>query len=286
MTKSILITGAGGAVGRGLSSRFREAGFGVVAVDSAPGDTIVELDVSNREAFANLAAREEPSVILHLAGSKDVFRLEEDAELSRRINYDLTTLVADIAAESGSHLIFLSSDYVFDGTNAPFSEDTQPTPKTNYGRDKLAAEEYIRSHFSNYSIVRSSGVFGYKRDFVDVVLNSLNAGKEFSAFSNLYNNPTFIGDLFKMLAAVIERELTGTFHASGPDGLSRFDFARTIAEVFSLDSSLIRPDEAHDIRPPNLTLENSRSYTQFGFTPESLPACLAANQDLWLSHSP
>jgi dTDP-4-dehydrorhamnose reductase len=277
-----LITGASGIVGSCLAGYFREVCDELLLVDRVGerGDVVL-LDLADREAARELLVRERPEVILHLAGNKDVFALERDPELSRRINFELTRTLCDLAAEAGLQLVFLSSDYVFDGAGGPYREDSPPHPATCYGRDKLAAERYLLETVEHGAVVRSSGLFGFSGDFVDVVRSVAGRGEEFPAFTNLSNNPTFCGDLFRMLRIVIDRRLSGVFHGCGAETLSRYEFALQIAACFGIDAALISQDQKDDIRPDRLALDNRWTYAELRYTPPTIAAVLEMNRGLW-----
>ena len=173
--------------------------------------------------------------MVHLAGNKDVFALEKSPETARRANVDTTRHLVEALQGSDALIVFISSDYVFEGNDGPYSETSPTRPQTEYGKSKLAAEELLRSVGLPVAIARSASLFGFEGDFVSLVRNTLLQGKDFVAFTDLVSNPTSVTDLFVMLRRIIDGRLTGVFHAAGAESVSRAEFARKVAVASSLE---------------------------------------------------
>ena len=279
--KKVLITGAG-AVGSCLAVPFRSICADLLLVNrtpTAPHLCVCPLDESG--AFRELVRSERPQAVIHAAGNKNVFQLEQDPEAAERDNFDVTASVCDALAERGVHLIYVSSDYVFDGVNAPFDERSRPGATTVYGRSKQRAEQYIIENSPRYTIVRSAGLFGHRQDFVHAVLRALRRGNAFRAFTNLRNSPTYSGDLFEMLRRTVEWEVTGILHACGSEQVSRYEYARMIAEAFRYDPDLIVPHEICDVRPNDLRLDAQHTYATLEYTPPCIRDILRSNRSEW-----
>jgi len=275
----ILLTGATGFVGAALLPMLRGAGHQVTPVGfrQAGGDRVVA-DLTDGATVADLLAREAPEAIVHLAGNKDVFFCEQNEAASRRLNVEMTEHLVRACRGRPTRLLYLSSDYVFDGIGVPFDESSERCPTTRYGAHKCEAEDLIDSASEDHAILRSSGLYGAGSDFVSVVLRVLGGGETFRAFDNLHNNPTFLGDLGKMVDAVLDRGLSGVFHCVGGQTVSRYQFARSIAEVAGLDVRHVVPealDFSIDIRPPRLEMDGRRTYAIVGIVPETIRDILA-----------
>jgi dTDP-4-dehydrorhamnose reductase len=281
------MTGANGFVGKSLTSLLQQKGYEVIPLGFGEHcDTVVaSLDLTNFQAAFLLIKTHRPAIILHLAGLKDVFLCERNKALSHTLNLILTENIAEICSRIPSKLIFVSSDYVFDGKNGPFSETSIPSPSTQYGIDKLKAEHHIQKKLGHYSILRTSGIFGMQTDFVNTVIEHLRADRPFSAYNNLINTPTFIEEFADMLHGIIKNNLTGIFHCSGREAVSRFEFSRMIARVFSLNESLIRSislDFSTDIRPRSLVIDSSRTYQLLNYFPNDIDNILSKHKKIWI----
>jgi dTDP-4-dehydrorhamnose reductase len=277
----LLVTGAAGVVGSALAPRFREAYPGCVLVErrsrredaGVPSST--QCDLESPAAVARLVEEANPDVVVHLAGNKDVFALEKSPELAARANVGTTKHIAEALRGGKTLVVFISSDYVFEGTGGPYRETSPTRPTTAYGKSKLAAEELLRGSGLPVAIARTSSLFGVPNDFVSTVRTALSTGQVFTAFSDLVSNPTAVTDLFEMLHRIIDRRMTGVFHAAGSEAASREAFARKIAAACGLDATLIRGEQKGDrIRPSDLSLDNAATYARLDYCPASIDETL------------
>jgi dTDP-4-dehydrorhamnose reductase len=283
----VLITGANGFVGKSLTLLLKQKGYEIISIGFGElSDTVAASpDLTDFQEAFTVIKTHSPSIILHLAGLKDVFLCEKNRALSHKLNVIINENMTEICSLLPVKLIFISSDYVFDGENGSFNETSIPNPSTQYGIDKLKAEQHIQINLRRYAILRTSGIFGMKTDFVSTVLEHLSADAPFSAYNNLINTPTFIEDFANMLHGIIQNNLTGIFHCSGSEALSRFEFARMIARVFSFKESLIRSaslDFTSDIRPRSLVIESARTYHQLNYFPDSIENILSKHKKIWM----
>lgn len=287
MNSRLLITGAGGVVGSSLATFFASDNSGCVLVDrdfsnepenAAP--SVVRCDLESPAAVHRLVEQTEPEVVIHLAGNKDVFALESDPELARRANLDTTKNLVQALAGAKAFVIYLSTDYVFEGTKGPYGEASPTEPSTVYGRSKLAAERCLLDSGLAVAIARTASLFGFPRDFVSLVTATLAAGRPFSAFSDLVSNPTAVEELAEMLRILVDRRLEGVFHVCGVEAVSRLQFAREIAAMFCLDDRLITPQlRSEDVRPADLSLLNRATCAALNYEPRPLRATLERLRD-------
>jgi len=206
-------------------------GFG----DNDETSSIYSLDLSDFTETNLYIKSVRPDIIIHLAGNKDVFRCESDKTFSIKINYETSKNIVEQCSSKNIRLIYISTDYVFNGNGVPFHELSHPKPATQYGKDKLATENLIKEALSDYAVVRSAGIFGLKNDFVETVLDNVRHKSIFYAYANLKNTPTFIKDFSSMLHKIISKGHIGTFHCAGSESISRYDFAIKVAENFHLN---------------------------------------------------
>lgn len=189
-----------------------------------------ELDVTNARAMAD--AVEKADVIVHLAAWTDVDGCEADPELARRINVGGTRAVVSAAGSSGARVIYLSTDYVFDGrSERPYREDDAPHPLSVYGRTKREGEEIVAAH-PHALILRASWVFGDGRNFVETIIDAARGGKSLRVVDDQRGIPTAATALADAIAFSIEHELEGLIHVAG-DGpiVSWAEFAEIALET-------------------------------------------------------
>ncbi len=217
---TVLITGGDGQVGRAMKARLPDA----LALGRR------ELDVTNARAMADAA--EKADVVVHLAAWTDVDGCESDPELARSVNVDGTRAVVSAAGTTGARLIYLSTDYVFDGrSERPYREDDAPNPISVYGLTKREGEEIVAGH-PGALIMRASWVFGDGRNFVETILDAARGGKPLRVVDDQRGIPTPAAALADAITFSIERELEGIIHVAG-DGpiVSWAEFAETALET-------------------------------------------------------
>lgn len=238
--KKVLITGANGYIGRYLENSLN-ADYNILTTDIqdiAKKDYFI-CDLTNKADVDTLLEEVVPDVIVHCAGTKDLFGCEKDREKAYKINVDTTKNIGDVIRDKRIKFIFLSSDYIFSGDKGMYKEDDKPNPGTVYGRTKLACEEYIKT-LANYTICRTASVYGMGSKFFGFILDSLKDNKPLDMYDDAYFSPTYIGNLSNMIECVIKKEIIGILHTAGPEKVSRYEFALRIAKNFRLNTRLIR----------------------------------------------
>jgi dTDP-4-dehydrorhamnose reductase len=210
-----------------------------------------QLDITNRSDVKSLISSFQPNVILNAAGATNVDWCESNREEAWKVNVTAVENLAEASRKVAAQLIHVSTDYIFDGKSGPYDETAKPNPLGYYGKTKLASENAIRSAAIQHTIVRTlvlygSGI-GVKANFALWVVNSLKAGKQIQVVDDQFGNPTFVGDLAIAMIKAFELNREGIFHVGGGDQLSRYDFALLAAEVFNLDTSLIKRIKTSDL---------------------------------------
>jgi dTDP-4-dehydrorhamnose reductase len=178
---------------------------------------------------------------------------------------DAACAAAEEAQRVGSRFVFFSSDYVFDGTKAPYSESDPVRPLNEYGKQKVEAEAGIARACPEHLILRISGLFGWelrRKNFVLQVLDRLTSGSDLSAAEDIRYHPTYAPNLSEVTAQLLEKGCRGVYHAVGADEHSRHGFARLIAEVFGLDNSKIRGVRQAELKLPAPRPANSSLSTR------------------------
>lgn len=199
------------------------------------------LDLSDQADVEAVVRAVRPDIVLVAAAEAFVERCELEPELTRRVNVEGPRVAIRTAAEFGAKVVVFSSEYVFNGAEGRYSEKDPVSPLNEYGRQKVELEEIARS--TRHLICRTSGLFGAdprRRNFVLQLIDSLRAGREFTVPSDQLITPTYARDLARAVVELLDRDVTGTLHAAGPDVLERFDFAHRVATAVGLDASLLR----------------------------------------------
>lgn len=211
----IAVTGAAGQVGSALVPRLTEEGHDVVPLTRA------QLDLSELGRVAPVIAGLEADWVVHLAAYTQVDGAEDESELAFRVNRDASGRVAKGAMASGSRLLYLSTDYVFDGrAQEPYTEDHPPAPATVYGRSKWEGEQAVHEAHEVALVVRTSWVMGgVGRHFARTILGLARTRSRLAVVDDQHGRPTWVPDLVDGLAALIHGNACGTFHLAN-DGVA------------------------------------------------------------------
>lgn len=252
----VLITGHRGLVGSALVRRLaREPSVEIGGISRHLGDQPSAahrewaLDLADREAAAEAFRDFPPDLVIHTASMTAVDACEREPETAWREIVEVTRTVAENVARVGGRLLHLSSDYVFDGEDGPYAEDASTRPLNVYGRAKLASEAVVRELTPGATIARLSVIFGYaphrRPDFVSLLLERLAAGQSWDVLADQASTPTLAADLAEMLWTLgRDSGATGLFHVAGADTVTRYDFARLVAERFGFDPELVEPTDS------------------------------------------
>lgn len=198
-----------------------------------------ELDVRDEDAVTRTIRELAPDVVVCAAAEAFVERCEREPLATSAINVRGVATLARAAASRDAGLVFFSSDYVFDGERAPYVEEDAVGPINEYGRQKVAAERLVRSQPRNL-VCRVSGVFGVeprRKNFVYQVVDRLRSGDSVRAANDQVLCPTPAVALGEAVARLITLGAHGVVHVTGPDALTRAEFARRVARAFGLDES-------------------------------------------------
>lgn len=245
----------------------------VSVLSATPAADLALLDIDNCDitqtgAVLRFFEEARPETVLHAAAYTDVDGCERDPELAMRVNGEGTRNVARAARALGARLIYISTDYVFDGEkSAPYDECDAPNPRSAYGRSKLAGEQAVKE-MAGGAIVRTAWLYGqYGRHFVKAILEQARQGKPLRVVSDQLGSPTWSLDLARTLATLAVTPGAGIFHATGSGHCSWFEFARTIveeaAEIGAISPVPVEPVSARELarpapRPASSVLGNRR----------------------------
>lgn len=219
----ILITGASGQLGTELRHLLDQKGIDYQAFDSQG------LDITDRQAVAKRFAAIQPKVVFHCAAYTAVDKAEDEGkEANWQVNAEGTKNIAQAAHQYGATLVYISTDYVFDGTNAgEYSTDAKTNPKNEYGKAKLAGEQAVRKTMDKYYIIRTSWVFGeFGKNFVYTMLRLAKTHDHLTVVNDQTGRPTWTRTLAEfMLFAVQNKIAYGTYQLSNDGSCTWYDFA-------------------------------------------------------------
>ena len=237
----ILITGSNGQLGTELCHLLDERNISYTATDSA------EMDITDKDAVDAVFQAVKPTFVFHCAAYTAVDKAEDEGkELDEKINVSGTKNIAEAAEAAGAVLVYISTDYVFDGTNAgEYPVDAETNPKNEYGRTKLAGEQLVQSICSNYYIIRTSWVFGqYGHNFVYTVRRLAETYPTLTVVSDQVGRPTWTRTLAEFMMHVMEsKPATGIYHLSNDNSCSWYEFACEILKDFDVEVKPVTSEE-------------------------------------------
>lgn len=222
-----LIIGANGQLGTELCRLFDEQTMEYF------GTTTNELDITNQEQVSSFIRELNPKVIYHCAAYTAVDAAEDEGKaMNYLVNVDGTRNIALVAQEIGAKLVYISTDYVFDGclTDGEYKTESQTNPQNEYGKSKLQGEEIIQEIMSSYYIIRTSWVFGeFGNNFVYTMKKLAESRDKLTIVSDQIGRPTWTRTLAEFMEFIVEKSVPyGIYHLSNEGTCSWYDFAREI----------------------------------------------------------
>jgi dTDP-4-dehydrorhamnose reductase len=237
----IFLTGADGQLGHELVAAF--ADHEVVATDGA------QVDITDRAALIDAVGAARPDVVVHPAAWTAVDACEGDPDRAFAVNAVGTRNVAEAAARRDVPVVYVSTDYVFDGTKpTPYDEGDEPNPQSVYGRSKLAGERELHP---GSTIVRTSWVCGFHGpNMVKTILRLAAEHPTLSFVDDQRGHPTFAPDLAAVIRTLVVEQRPGLFHVTNQGAVSWYEFARAVLESSGLDPDRVQPVSTADLQPP------------------------------------
>ena len=253
--KKILITGAGGLVGRASVAHCRANGDEVVACDRQA------LDIGDAEQVEHVIGRERPDAVINCAAWTDVDGCESDPEKAERANATGPENLARACREAGATFLTISTDYVFDGAKDGFyTQRDEPRPLSVYGRFKLEGERRSQIECARTIVVRTGYIFGPGgRNFLSTVIDRVKRGETVKAISDCWGTPTYGHDLAVRLRELVEMDLPGVFHVvSSGEGASFETFTREALRLVNCEPGLMQSVTMNDLVRPAPRPRNSK----------------------------
>lgn len=224
----VLVTGVNGQLGYELVKELNNKGYtDILAVDKD------EMDITNKDMVNKVIKNYHPDVIFHCAAWTAVDKAEDEKEACYNVNVNGTKYISEAAKDIDAKLIYISTDYVFDGTKEGLYEiDDDVNPKSVYGETKYEGEQLVRQNVLKHFIVRISWVFGINgNNFIKTMLKLAETRNELTVVADQFGSPTYTVDLAKLLVEMSETEKYGTYHANNEGYCNWAEFAEYIFKV-------------------------------------------------------
>ena len=249
----IIVTGAKGQLGYDVVLQLKKCGHTAVEAD------LPELDITNKSAVEAFFETHKPDGVIHCAAYTNVDGAETEKELCEKINYTGTKNIAECCKNHNSKLVYISTDYVFDGKgNEPFETDAATAPCNFYGETKLMGENAVKEICDKYFIVRISWVFGSNgKNFVKTMLRLSKERNELTVVCDQIGSPTYTPDLAALLCNMIETEKYGVYHATNEGFCSWSEFAAEIMKLSGAETKII-PVSSNEYKTVATRPANSR----------------------------
>lgn len=282
----ILVTGSNGLLGQKITALMSvdpqiELIRTARAPQSAPGISGIyrSLDITSENQVHHVISETRPDVIIHAAAMTQVDDCETRKEDCWLNNVTATGYLLDAAAKIDAHFIYVSTDFVFDGSYGPLDETAVPAPINFYGESKLAAEQMVMQYPGKWAILRTVLVFGItpgeiRNNIVTWVKGNLESGKKIRVVNDQWRTPTLAEDLAKGCFLAARNRAQGIFNVSGEELLTPYEMALQVADFFNLDSSLIERTDGSSFqqtarRPAKTGFIIEKAKRAWGYHPRS-----------------
>jgi len=284
----ILITGSNGLLGQKLVALLYLLPE-VTLIATARGanrDEIYEdyiyesMDITSEENVLTVFRKHKPDAVIHTAAMTHVDQCELNKEVCVDQNITAVNHIVKASKEVGAFLLHVSTDFIFDGTHGPLTEEETPNPVNYYGWTKWEAEKSVENSGLKWAIARTVLVYGVVQDMSrsNIVLwvkNNLEAKKEINVVNDQWRTPTLAEDLAKGCWLIVQNQAEGIFNISGEEMLSPYELAHQVADVWKLDKGLIKQADSSTftqpaMRPPKTGFIIDKAKKQLGYTPHTL----------------
>jgi dTDP-4-dehydrorhamnose reductase len=252
--KKVLVTGSNGLLGQKIIYSLIErkdidllaSSKGLNRLIIKSGYRYVDLDITKNDEVKEVFENENPDAVINCAAMTNVDYCEENQDSCWEINVKAVENLAKSCEVSKSHLLHLSTDFVFDGKSGPYNENDKPNPLHFYAKSKLKSEEIVKKIMTNWTIARTIIIYGITDNMSrsNIVLwakKEIENGNTINVVNDQLRSPTLAEDLAKGCISIIDKSAFGLYHLSGPKTYSILDLVHKVADFYNLDKSLILP---------------------------------------------
>ena len=261
----VLVTGAKGQLGTDLMNELKKRGLEGIGVD------VEEMDITDAAACQRVISGADVDAVIHCAAYTAVDAAEDNVELCRKINGEGTRNVAEACRDAGVKMMYISTDYVFDGQGTrPWEPDDERAPLNVYGLTKYEGELAVEELLERYFTVRIAWVFGVAgKNFIKTMLRLGRERGAVSVVDDQIGSPTYTYDLARLLVDMIQTDRYGRYHATNEGLCSWYEFAKEIFHQAGMDEVVVTPvssDQfpAKAVRPSNSRMSKEK-LTENGF---------------------
>jgi dTDP-4-dehydrorhamnose reductase len=275
-----LVTGSAGLVGRQVVKDLSETHevFSCYTKSEPEFGVPVKMDLLNHERISNVLSEKNPDIVIHLGAMTAVDLCETQQDNALKINSQATEILAKECSKINSFMVYVSTDYVFNGNSGLYKENDATNPLGFYGKSKLLGEKSIQNFSSNWCIARTSTPFGLhptKKSFPIWVIENLQKQKQIDVLTDQFTSPTYVPNLSRMLIEISERHLTGIIHVAGASKISRYEMASLVSDKLDLDEKLLREISMNDLkweaqRPKDSSLNVSKAISILNQKPQKI----------------
>ncbi len=285
--KKILITGSNGLLGQKLIYQLiGYPTFEVYASSRGENRTLLQkryvyipLDITDQSEVDETIDEIKPDIVINTAAMTNVDACEDDKEGCWDLNVNATKYLVEACERVGAHFIHLSTDFIFDGEDGPYTEENEPSPLSYYGKSKVASEEVVKLAKCSWSIVRTVLVYGVidnmsRSNIVLWAKGALESGKELTVVDDQFRSPTLAEDLAHGCVLIAQKEAKGIYNIAGGEYMCVIDLVKKVANHFGFDESLVKPISSSSLnqaakRPSKTELVLDKAKKDLGYVPSS-----------------
>ena len=290
--KKILVTGSNGLLGQKLILKLSKDPEVQLLGISKGENRVLDLnfdyqsiDITDENSVHQVIDEFSPEIIIHTAAMTNVDACESDKEGCLNLNVRATQYIADAAQKHKSHIVHLSTDFIFDGNQGPYREEDEPNPLSFYGHSKWDSEKIIQAYPYPWSIARTVLVYGTvpglsRSNIVLWAIGALKKGDPLKVVNDQFRSPTLAEDLAEGCILIAKGGYEGIFNISGPDYMSVLELVERVADFFKLRKDLIHPISSNTLnqvakRPPITGFIIDKAVQKLGYNPHSFEKGLA-----------
>ena len=289
----VLITGSNGLLGQKLLHKLREdEGINLIAisrgenrVSEKSGYIYFDLDITDNDEVEKVIVDQMPDVVINTAAMTNVDMCEDKKDACDALNVNAVQYLADACQEINAHLIHISTDFIFDGEDGPYTEEDTPNPLSYYGLSKLKSEQLLQAHMVKWTILRTIVVFGTgerlsKENIVLWAKGALEKGDSLNIIDDQFRAPTLAEDLADACILAIKKTAYGIFNVSGKDIMSIYEMVERIRKYYGLDNTNLNRISTSTLdqkakRPPRTGFILKKAKSVLGYNPHSFEECLS-----------
>ena len=288
----VLITGSNGLLGQKLLHKLRvdnsveliTTSIGENRVTEKEGYKYISLDITNKQQLEEVIYSEKPNVIINTAAMTNVDACEDKKQECDNLNVDAVKYLSDCSMDINSHFIQISTDFIFDGSSGPYTEEAIPNPLSYYGLSKLKSETILLESTCKWTILRTIIVFGVaeklsKGNLVLWAKGALAKGDPLNIIDDQFRSPTLAEDLADACILSFKKEKYGIYNASGKDIMSIFEIVERIAKHYNYSTKNMNRISTATLnqtagRPPKTGFILDKAIKELGYNPHSFEECL------------